>query len=225
MEFLARPLVVFLKYLKEWCGSYGIAIILLTIIVRVVFWPVTQKANNSMRKMQKVGPMVKELKEKYKDNPQLMNQKMMELYRQEKVNPLGGCLPMLLQFPVFIALYSTLEAAVELRNVPFLWAKDLSQPDAIGPEIWGFSLHPLILISTGLMVLQMKLTPQAGDPLQRKLMMFMPLIMLIFFYNFPSGLALYWTVNNILSILQMKYSQYAAKKEEEREASSAAKAA
>ena len=159
-------------------------------------------------------------KEKYKDNPQLFNQKMMELYRQEKVNPMGGCLPMLLQFPVFIALYSTLEAAVELRNVPFLWAKDLSQPDAIGPVIMGYSLHPLILISTGLMVLQMKLTPQTGEPMQRKMMMFMPLIMLIFFYNFPSGLALYWTVNNVLSILQMKFSQYAARKEEERENSS-----
>jgi YidC/Oxa1 family membrane protein insertase len=134
---------------------------------------------------------------------------------------MGGCLPMLLQFPVFIALYSTLEAAVELRNVPFLWAKDLSQPDAIGPEIWGFTLHPLILISTALMILQMKLTPQGGDSMQRKMMMFMPLFMLIFFYNFPSGLALYWTVNNILSILQMKYSQYAARKEEERENSSA----
>ena len=173
-----------------------------------------------MRRMTKLQPKLQELKEKYKDNPQMLNQKMMELYREEKVNPMGGCLPMLLQFPVFIALYSTLEAAVELRNVPFLWAKDLSQPDAIGPEIWGFSLHPLILISTGLMILQMKLTPQSGEPMQRKMMMFMPLIMLIFFYNFPSGLALYWTVNNILSILQMKYSQYAAQKEE-RENSSA----
>jgi len=224
-EFLCRPMLALLNWLKSFSGSYGLAIILLTILVKLVLWPLIHKGNKSMRKMTKIQPMLKDLKEKYKDNPQLFNQKMMELYRQEKVNPLGGCLPMLLQFPVFIALYSTLEAAVELRNVPFLWAKDLSQPDAIGPEIWGFSLHPLILISTGLMVLQMKLTPQAGDPLQRKLMMFMPLIMLIFFYNFPSGLALYWTVNNILSILQMKYSQYAAKKEEEREASSAAKAA
>ena len=217
-EFLCRPMLALLNWLKSISGSYGLAIILLTIIVKLVLWPLIHKGNKSMRKMGKIQPVLKELKEKYKNDPQLFNQKMMELYRQEKVNPMGGCLPMLLQFPVFIALYSTLEAAVELRNVPFLWAKDLSQPDAIGPEIFGYSLHPLILISTGLMVLQMKLSPQTGDPVQRKMMMFMPLIMLIFFYNFPSGLALYWTVNNILSILQMKYSQYAARKEEEREA-------
>ena len=222
-EFLCRPMLALLNWLKSFSGSYGLAIILLTVIVKLVLWPLIHKGNKSMRKMTKIQPKLQELKEKYKDNPQLFNQKMMELYREEKVNPMGGCLPMLLQFPVFIALYSTLEAAVELRNVPFLWAKDLSQPDAIGPEIFGFSLHPLILISTGLMVLQMKLTPQGGDPMQRKMMMFMPLIMLIFFYNFHSGLALYWTVNNILSILQMKYSQYAARKEEERENSSAGK--
>ena len=224
-EFLCRPMLALLNWLKSFSGSYGLAIILLTIIVKLVLWPLIHKGNKSMRKMTKIQPKLQELKEKYKDNPQVFNQKMMELYREEKVNPLGGCLPMLLQFPVFIALYSTLEAAVELRNVPFLWAKDLSQPDAIGPEIWGFTLHPLILISTGLMILQMKLTPQGGDPMQRKIMLFMPLIMLIFFYNFPSGLALYWTVNNILSILQMKYSQYAAQKEEERANSSTAKAA
>ena len=220
MEFLARPLVVFLKYLKEWCGSYGIAIILLTIIVRVVFWPVTQKANNSMRKMQKVGPMVKELKEKYKDNPQLMNQKMMELYRKEGVNPLGGCLPILLQIPVFLALYSALDASVELRHVSFLWAADLTKPDLVGPQfLFGYGIHPLILIMTALMVLQQKMTPTAGtDPMQQKMMMFMPIVMLVMLYNLPSGLTLYWTVSQIFSILQMKYTQYIAKREEEKEA-------
>ncbi|MBR2364585.1 MAG: membrane protein insertase YidC [Lentisphaeria bacterium] len=222
MEFLARPLVVFLKYLKEWCGSYGIAIILLTIIVRVVFWPVTQKANNSMRKMQKVGPMVKELKEKYKDNPQLMNQKMMELYRKEGVNPLGGCLPILLQIPVFLALYSALDASVELRHVSFLWATDLTKPDLVGPRfLFGYGIHPLILIMTALMVWQQKMTPSTGaDPMQQKMMMFMPIIMLVMLYNLPSGLTLYWTVSQIFSILQMKYTQYIAKREEEKEAAS-----
>jgi YidC/Oxa1 family membrane protein insertase len=220
MEFLARPLVVFLKYLKEWCGSYGIAIILLTIIVRVVFWPVTQKANNSMRKMQKVGPMVKELKEKYKDNTQLMNQKMMELYRKEGVNPLGGCLPILLQIPVFLALYSALDASVELRHVSFLWATDLTKPDLVGPQfLFGYGIHPLILIMTALMVLQQKMTPSTGaDPMQQKMMMFMPIVMLVMLYNLPSGLTLYWTVSQIFSILQMKYTQYIAKREEEKEA-------
>ena len=222
MEFLARPLVVFLKYLKELCGSYGVAIILLTIIVRVVFWPVTQKANNSMRKMQKVGPMVKELKEKYKDNPQLMNQKMMELYRKEGVNPLGGCLPILLQIPVFLALYSALDASVELRHVSFLWAADLTKPDLVGPQfLFGYGIHPLILIMTALMVWQQKMTPTTGaDPMQQKMMMFMPIIMLVMLYNLPSGLTLYWTVSQIFSILQMKYTQYIAKREEEKEAKS-----
>ena len=217
LEPLCRPMLSLLNLLKKVTGSYGWAIILLTVIVKLVLWPLIHRGNKSMRRMQKIQPMLKELKEKYKDNPQLFNQKTMELYRKEKVNPMGGCFPMLLQFPVFVALYSTLESAVELRHVPFLWAADLSRPDTVGPVIMGFGIHPLILISTGLMVLQMKLSPQTGDPAQRKMMMFMPLIMLIFFYNFPSGLALYWTVNNILSILQMKFSQYAARKEEERE--------
>lgn len=219
MEFLARPLVRLLKYLKELCGSYGIAIILLTIIVRVVFWPVTQKANNSMRKMQKINPLVKELREKYKDNPQLMNQKLMELYRTEKVNPLGGCLPILLQIPVFLALYSALDAAVELRHVSFLWATDLTKPDLVGPAfLFGYGIHPLILIMTALMVWQQKMTPAAGmDPIQQKMMMAMPIVMLIMLYNLPSGLTLYWTVSQIFSILQMKYTQYIAKKEEEKE--------
>ena len=223
MEFLARPLVRLLKYLKELCGSYGIAIILLTIIVRVIFWPVTQKANNSMRKMQKINPLVKELREKYKDNPQLMNQKLMELYRTEKVNPLGGCLPILLQIPVFLALYSALDAAVELRHVSFLWATDLTKPDLVGPAfLFGYGIHPLILIMTALMVWQQKMTPAAGmDPIQQKMMMAMPVVMLIMLYNLPSGLTLYWTVSQIFSIIQMKYSQYLAKKEEEKESGNA----
>ena len=219
-EAIARWLVRFLVWLKGLCGSYGIAIILLTVIVRLVFWPVTQKANNSMRKMQKVGPMVKELKEKYKDNPQLMNQKMMELYRKEGVNPLGGCLPILLQIPVFLALYSALDASVELRHVSFLWATDLTKPDLVGPQfLFGYGIHPLILIMTALMVLQQKMTPSTGaDPMQQKMMMFMPIVMLVMLYNLPSGLTLYWTVSQIFSILQMKYTQYTAKREEEKEA-------
>ena len=219
LEPLCRPMLALLNFLKGITGSYGWAIILLTVLVKLVLWPLIHRGNKSMRHLQKVQPMIKELQAKYKNNPQELNQKMMELYRKEKVNPMGGCFPMLLQFPVFVALYSTLESSVELRHVPFLWAADLSRPDTVGPEILGFGIHPLILISTGLMVLQMRLSPQTGDPMQRKMMMFMPLIMLVFFYNFPSGLALYWTVNNILSILQMKFSQYAARKEETRASS------
>ncbi len=222
MDFLARPLLRLLNYLKELSGSYGWAIILLTIMVRVVFWPVTQKANNSMRKMQKLQPKVAELRTKYKDNPQEMNMKMMELYKAEKVNPLGGCLPILLQLPVFFALYSALDAAVELRQTSFWWITDLSKPDLVGPTIGlpflgQVGLHPLVLLMTGLMMLQQKMTPSMADPAQQKIMMMMPVIMLVMLYNLPAGLTLYWTVSQVFSILQMKYSQYIARLEEAKE--------
>ena len=235
-EFIARPMVMLLNWLKGICGSYGIAIILLTLIVRILFWPVTQKANSSMRRMQKLQPKIKELQEKYKETPMdtpddtarkkaELNQKMMELYRVEKVNPVGGCLPIILQIPVFIALYSALDSAVELRNVPFLWCTDLSRPDLVGPTlpfalpfIGQVGLHPLVIIMTALMIVQQKMTPSAADSTQQKMMMLMPVIMLFMFYNLPSGLTLYWTVSQIFSILQMKYGQFAAKRDEARQA-------
>jgi len=235
-EFIARPMVMLLNWLKSICGSYGIAIILLTLIVRILFWPVTQKANSSMRRMQKLQPKIKALQEQYKETPMdtpddtarkkaELNQKMMELYRVEKVNPVGGCLPILLQIPVFIALYSALDSAVELRNVPFLWCTDLSRPDLVGPTlpfalpfIGQVGLHPLVIAMTVLMIVQQKMTPSAADSTQQKMMMLMPVIMLFMFYNLPSGLTLYWTVSQIFSILQMKYGQFAAKREEARQA-------
>lgn len=225
-EFLARPMVRFLVYLNSIFHSYGIAIIVLTLLVRLIFWPVTQKANNSMRKMQKLKPKMDELREKYKDNPQELNMRMMELYRNEKVSPLGGCLPILLQIPVFFALYSALDSAVELRHVSFLWAADLARPDLIGPQIdlpfFGpTGLHPLVIAMTLLMVLQQKMTPSNMDPMQQKMMMFMPVIMLFMLYNLPSGLTLYWTVSQIFSILQMKYGQIVAEREEAKAASAA----
>ncbi len=227
-EFLARPMVLLLVYLKNHiCHSYGLAIILLTIIVRLIFWPITQKANNSMRKMQKLQPQMKEIREKYKDNPQEMNVRMMELYRKEKVSPLGGCLPILFQIPVFFALYSALDSAVELRQVGFLWCTDLAKPDLIGPQIdlpflGPTGLHPLVIAMTILMVVQQRMTPSAADPMQQKMMMLMPVIMLFMLYNLPSGLTLYWTVSQVFSILQMKYGLIIAKREEEK-ASSARK--
>ena len=241
-EFLARPMLMLLNWLKGICGSYGIAIILLTLIVRILFWPVTQKANSSMRRMQKIQPKIKELQEKYKADPMdsrddsmrkkaELNQKMMELYRVEKVNPLGGCLPIFLQIPVFIALYSALDSAVELRNVPFLWCTDLSRPDLVGPTlpfalpfIGRVGFHPLVIAMTALMVLQQKLTPTTADASQQKMMMIIPIVMLFMFYNLPSGLTLYWTVSQIFSILQMKYGQYAAKRDEARQAEKPQKA-
>lgn len=220
MEYLARPVLVLLNYLKALCGNYGVAIILLTLIVRIVFFPLTERSNRSMRKMSKIAPKAKEIREKYKDNPQLMNQKTMELYRQEGVSPLGGCLPILLQIPVFFALYAALDSAVELRHVSFLWIMDLTKPDLVGPKfLFGHGIHPLVIAMTVLMILQQKMTPSNMDPAQQKMMMIMPFIMLFFLYNLPSGLTLYWTVSQIFSILQMRYSLYIAKRDEEKSAS------
>ncbi len=217
MEYLARPVLWLLNYLKSICGSYGVAIILLTLIVRIVFFPLTERGNKSMRKMQKVTPKAKEIREKYKDNPKLMNQKTMELYKEEGVNPVGGCLPILLQLPVFFALYAALDSAVELRHVSFLWATDLTKPDLVGPAFFfGYGIHPLVIIMTVLMVVQQMMTPSTMDPAQQKMMMAMPIVMLFVLYNLPSGLTLYWTVSQIFSILQMKYSLYIAKREEEK---------
>ena len=160
-----------------------------------------------------------------------LNQKMMELYRVEKVNPVGGCLPILLQIPVFIALYSALDSAVELRNVPFLWCTDLSRPDLVGPTLpfalpfmGRVGLHPLVIAMTVLMIVQQKMTPTTGDSTQQKMMMIMPIVMLFMFYNLPSGLTLYWTVSNIFSILQMKYGQFAARRDEARQTDNPRKA-
>ena len=214
-EVIARPLLWLLNWLKDYCGSYGLSIILLTLIVRIVFWPITQKANKSMRKMQKLQPQMKTIREKFKDDSHAMNLKMMELYKKEKVNPLGGCLPLLLQLPVFFALYSTLDAAVELRQVPFLWAYDLSKPDLVGPVLlYGIGLHPFVILMTVLMVIQQKLTPAMGDPMQQKMMMIMPVVMLVMLYNLPSGLTLYWTVSNAFSIIQLQYNLYVNKRED-----------
>ena len=207
LDYLARFLLWCLAKLHELTGNYGISIIILTLIVRTIFYPVSAKANASMKKMQVVQPQLKELKEKYKDNPQLMNTKMMELYRKEGINPLGGCLPMLFQIPVFIALYHALYGAVQLRQASFLWAKDLAQPDTIATlNLYFFQLpiNPLVLVMTLLMIIQQRITPMSADPMQKKMMLMMPIVMLIFLYDLPSGLTLYWTVSNCFSIVQLK---------------------
>jgi YidC/Oxa1 family membrane protein insertase len=212
LESIAQWLLYFLIFLRGLVGNYGWAIVLLTLIVKLVFWPITHKSNVSMKKMQKIQPMVKELREKYKDDKQMVNTKMMELYKKEGVNPLGGCLPILVQIPVFFALYWTLDGAIELRHTSFLWAKDLTQPDTIG-HIFGLPINPLAIAMSLTMVLQQKLTPTATDPMQAKMMMLMPVIMLIFLYNLPSGLTLYWTVSQIISIVQLIVNIYNDKKE------------
>ncbi len=190
--------------------NYGVAIILLTIIVRVIFWPITHKSTESMKRMQQVAPLVNEIRAKYKDNPQKQQQAIMELYKEHKVNPIGGCLPMLIQIPVFFALFVVLRSAIELRFASFLWIRDLSEAENLFAGMIPFvgSLNLLPLLMAGTMYLQMKLSPSAGDPAQQKIMaVMMPVMMLVFLYNFASGLALYWTTQNVLMIVQQMWQR------------------
>jgi YidC/Oxa1 family membrane protein insertase len=211
MSWISRQLAVALIWLKEWCGSYGLAIILLTIIVKIAFWPATHRANLSMRKMQAIQPMIKELRSKFAKDQQRLSAETMKLYREHGVNPFGGCLPILLQMPVFFALYGTLTGAIELRHASFLWIRDLTLPDTVGHLPLGFAdipINPLMLAWGGSMFLQQKLTPSAADPAQQKMMMFMPLVMTVMFYNaFPGGLTLYWTVSQVIGIAQLLHQQ------------------
>ena len=213
LNYLARLLLWILTTFHAMCKSWGLSIILLTILVRAVFYPITARGNESMKKMQSVQPKFKELREKYKDNPQLLNQKMTELYRAEGVNPFAGCLPILLQIPIFFALYAMLDNAIDLRHVSFLWCKNLAAADTVFSIPLGFSLpllgvssipvNPLVLAMTALMVIQQRMTPMSMDPAQKKMMAMMPIVMLFFLYDLPSGLTLYWTISNLFSILQL----------------------
>ncbi|HBG46683.1 MAG TPA: protein translocase component YidC [Deltaproteobacteria bacterium] len=196
-DWIAKPFLVVLNFFERYLGNYGIAIIILTVIVKVLFYPLTKKSLNSMREMQKMQPQLAALKEKYKNDKDKMNKELMELYKRYKINPLGGCLPMLLQIPVFIALYEVLYVAIELRHAPFyLWIHDLSAKDP-------YYITPLLMGAT--MFIQQKMTPSTVDPAQQKIMMFMPVIFTFMFLNFPSGLVLYWLVNNVLSIGQQYF--------------------
>ncbi len=189
-------------------GGYGMAIIMLTIIVKLVFWPVTHKGTESMKRMQKLQPEIKKLRDRYKSDPKKLQEKQMLLYREHKVNPLAGCLPMLIQIPVFIGLFNVLRSAVELRFTRFLWIRDLSEPEGLMAGFLPFGgLNILPLLMTATMVLQQRLTPAVGDPQQQKIMAFMPVMMLFIFYGMPSALVLYWTVSQLLSILQLVLQQ------------------
>jgi len=195
--FIAMPLFWVLKFVYKYLGNYGLAIILVTLAVRIPFIPILNKSQKSMKKLQKVQPLMNEIKEKYKKDPQRMQKEMMELYKKHKVNPVGGCLPMLLQIPVFIALYNVLGKAIELRGAPFaFWITDLAAKDP-------YYILPVTMGVT--MVIQQKMTPSTVDPTQAKIMMFMPIIFTFMFLSFPSGLVLYWLVNNILGIIQQYF--------------------
>jgi len=204
-RWLCYPLVWVLNFFNGLVPNYGVAIILLTILVRLLFWPLTHKSTVGMKKMQELQPLMKEIQAKYKDNPQRMQQETWALYREKKVNPLSSCLPMLIQIPVFIALFNVLRSAVELRYAPFLWISDLSEPEALFASWFpfgGLNLLPILMaVSTGL---QSAFTPSTGDKNQQRMMMvFMPLMMLVMFYSFPSALSLYWFLSNLFSIVQM----------------------
>lgn len=194
---VAKPLLWMLNFLQRYVGNYGVAIILLTILIRILFFPLATKQFRSMKEMQRLQPLLKELREKYKDDKERLNQETMQLFRTHKVNPLGGCFPILLQIPVFIALYQALLNSIALRQAPFIfWLKDLSAPDPT-------YITPILM--TGSMFLQQKMSPPAGDPAQQKIMMMMPLIFGVMFLNFPSGLVLYWLANNLLAIAQQSW--------------------
>ena len=212
---IAKPCLWFMNQIHSVIPNYGIAIILLTIFTKILLWPLGNKSYKSMSEMKKLQPLMAEIREKHKDDKQKMNQELMALYRTYKVNPVGGCLPMVLQIPVFFALYRMLYQAIELRHAPFfLWINDLSAPDRLFD--FGFSIPfmeppygiPVLTIIMGAtMLLQQKMSPPPGDPTQAKMMMLMPVVFTFIFINFSSGLVLYWLVNNILSISQQYYVQ------------------
>ena len=196
-SMLAKPLLQSLKFFYGYTHNYGVAIIIITIILKLVFFPLTHKSYKSMKEMQKLQPKMTELREKFKNDRDAMNKAIMELYQTHKVNPMGGCLPMLVQIPVFFALYKALMFSVELRHAPFmLWITDLSGKDP-------YYVTPIIMGAT--MFIQQKMTPTNMDPMQAKMMLALPVVFTFMFLNFPSGLVLYWLVNNILTIAQQVY--------------------
>jgi YidC/Oxa1 family membrane protein insertase len=194
---LAKPMLHTLKFFYTYIPNYGVGIIFITIILKIIFFPLTHKSYKSMKEMGKLQPKMAALKEKYKNDRDAMNRAVMELYRDHKVNPLGGCLPMLVQIPVFFALYKALMFSIELRHAPFmLWITDLSDKDP-------YYVTPIIMGAT--MFIQQKMTPSTMDEMQQKIMLALPVVFTFMFLNFPSGLVLYWLVNNILTIGQQMY--------------------
>jgi YidC/Oxa1 family membrane protein insertase len=214
-DILAKPCLWLMNYIYDHLvPNYGIAIIILTLITKVILWPLGTKSYKSMNEMKKLQPLVAQLKEKYKNDRKKMNEETMALYRTYKINPLGGCLPMVVQIPVFIALYRMLYEAIELRHAPFfLWINDLSAPDRLLRFDFSipfmeppYGIPVLTLVMGASMLLQQKMSPPMGDTTQAKMMMFMPIIFTVIFINFSSGLVLYWLTNNLFSIAQQFYT-------------------
>ncbi len=200
--FIAEPMIMFLTWIYQYVGNYGVAIIILTVLIKIALWPLSRKSYKSMEKMRQLQPMIKKIQEKYKDDRQMASQETMRLYKTYKINPAGGCMPLLLQIPVFIGLYQGLLNAVELRHAPFIeylpftditWLADLSSRDP-------FYITPIIMGVC--MFIQQKMSPPMGDPTQAKIMLFMPVVFTILFAGFPSGLVVYWLVNLLFSLGQ-----------------------
>jgi YidC/Oxa1 family membrane protein insertase len=204
--FISVPLLYVLHFFHRVTASYGLDIIILTVLIKILMWPLTHKSFTSMKAMQKLGPQMEKLKERYASDKEKLNKEIMELYKRNGVNPLGGCLPMVLQFPVFIGLYNALSTPIELRHAPFMWVKDLSRPDWESIPFtfndWQLGIPILTIFMGASMFLQQWMTPSAGDPNQRRMMMLMPLMFTFMFVSFPAGLTVYWLVNNLLSIAQ-----------------------
>ncbi len=213
-DILAKPCVWIMNFLYDhFIPNFGIAIIILTIFTKIILWPLGNKSYKSMAEMKKIQPLMAEIKEKYKDDKKRMNQEMMGLYKTYKVNPMGGCLPMVVQIPVFFALYRMLYEAIELRHAPFFgWINDLSAPDRLFRFDFAvpfmeppYGIPVLTIIMGATMFFQQKMSPPAGDPTQAKMMMMMPIVFTFIFINFSSGLVLYWLVNNVISMAQQYY--------------------
>lgn len=204
--FIAVPMLHALNFFHTYTRNYGLDIILLTVLIKLLLWPLTQKSFVSMKRMQKLQPQMQRLKDKFGDDKTRLNKEMMDLYKRNHVNPLGGCLPMLLQFPFFIGFYNALLTPIELRHASFLWITDLSRPDweSLPLSVFGYEvgIPVLVLLMGASMFIQQWMSPAIGDPNQRRMMMLMPLVFTVIFVSFPAGLTIYWFVNNILSIVQ-----------------------
>ena len=196
--FIAHPVFLFLKYIYDIVGNWGWSIIIITLIIRFILYPLTYKGMVSMNKLKALAPKISELKVKHEGDPQKMNAKMMELYKKHGANPMGGCLPMLMQIPVFFAIYRVLLNSVELKDAPWIgWIKDLSLMDP-------YFILPVLMSAS--MFWQQSITPtNFTDPMQEKIMKFLPLIFMFFFLTFPAGLTLYWFINNLFSVAQQYY--------------------
>jgi YidC/Oxa1 family membrane protein insertase len=198
-----------LRFFDSIFNNWGLAIILLTLLIKFAFLPLTRKSFTSMAAMQELQPEITALRARLKDDPTRMNQEMMALYKKNKVNPVGGCFPILIQIPVFLGLYNALNYSIELRHAPFaLWIKDLSAPELFYVGSFGI---PVMVILMGIsMFIQQWTTPSTMDPMQKKIMMVMPVIFTFMFIGFPAGLVLYWLTNNVISIVQQHYIRKAS---------------